>query len=204
MSGNEDFNDWLQAYADAWDRPGREAIEAAVWKDYGMEGAVLVLDMTGFSRLTAQFGALHYLSMVRRMQVAAKAIIRRTRGELVKFEADNCFARFKTVDDALQAGLLLHTHFSMLNRETSDEYDIHISIGIDWGWYLLVDETDFYGNPVNRASKLGEDMAKADQILMTNDAFEKGVDLPSDIKAEMAKADVAGSSIDIRVIDLQQ
>lgn len=204
MSGNEDFNDWLQAYADASDRPGREAIEAAVWKDYGMEGAVFVLDMTGFSRLTAQFGALHYLSMVRRMQVAAKAIIRRTRGELVKFEADNCFARFKTVDDALQAGLLLHTHFSMLNRETSDEYDIHISIGIDWGWYLLVDETDFYGNPVNRASKLGEDMAKADQILMTNDAFEKGVDLPSDIKAEMAKADVAGSSIDIRVIDLQQ
>ena len=87
MSGNEDFNDWLQAYAYAWDRPGREAIEAAVWKDYGMEGAVFVLDMTGFSRLTAQFGALHYLSMVRRMQIAAKAIIRRTNGELVKFEA---------------------------------------------------------------------------------------------------------------------
>ena len=61
MSGNEDFNDWLQAYAYDWDRPGREAIEAAVWKDYGMEGAVFVLDMTGFSRLTAQFGALHYL-----------------------------------------------------------------------------------------------------------------------------------------------
>ena len=202
MSGNEDFNDWLQAYAYAWDRPGREAIEAAVWKDYGMEGAVFVLDMTGFSRLTAQFGALHYLSMVRRMQIAAKAIIRRTNGELVKFEADNCFARFKTVDDALQAGLLLHTHFTMLNRETSDDYDIHISFGIDWGWYLLVDETDYYGNPVNRASKLGEDMAAADQILLTNDAFEKGVTLPPDIKVEDAKTDVAGSSIGIRVINL--
>jgi len=204
MSGNEEFNDWLQAYAYAWDRPGREAIEAAVWKDYGMEGAVFVLDMTGFSRLTAQFGALHYLSMVRRMQIAAKAIIRRTGGELVKFEADNCYARFKTVDDALQAGLLLHTHFTMLNRETSEDYDIHISIGIDWGWYLLVDETDYYGNPVNCASKLGEDMAAADQILMTNDAFEKGVTLPPGLEAEAAKADVAGSSIGIRVINLER
>lgn len=202
MASNEDFNDWLQAYAYAWDRPGREAIEAAVWKDYGMEGAVFLLDMSGFSRLTAQFGALHYLSMVRRMQIAAKAIIRRTNGDLVKFEADNCFARFKTVNDAVQAGLLLHKHFTMLNRETSDDYDIHISIGIDWGWYLLVDETDFYGHPVNRASKLGEDIAEADQILMTNDAFEKGVTLPSDVTAEMAKADVAGGSVDIHVINL--
>lgn len=202
MASNEDFNDWLQAYAYAWDRPGREAIEAAVWKDYGLEGAVFVLDMSGFSRLTAQFGALHYLSMVRRMQIAAKAIIRRTNGELVKFEADNCFARFSTVDDAVQAALLLHTHFTMLNRETSDDYDIHISIGIDWGWFLLVDETDFYGHPVNRASKLGEDLAIADQILITNDAFGKGVHLPPNINAESTKAEVAGGSIDIKVINL--
>ena len=53
----------------------RQLIEQALWKEFGVERAVLVLDMSGFSELCERHGIVHYLSMVRRMQATAEPII---------------------------------------------------------------------------------------------------------------------------------
>ena len=47
---------------------------------------------------------------------------------------------------------------------------IRIAVGIGWGYMLDLDGTDIYGDEVNRASKLGEDLANPGEILVTHAA----------------------------------
>ena len=88
------FLDFMESYARSDLDDERRIIEKEVWDTYGRECAVCIHDMSGFSRLTEKHGIVHYLSMVRHMQIVVKPIIQRFGGEVVKFEADNCFARF--------------------------------------------------------------------------------------------------------------
>jgi len=167
---NPRFQALLLEYSEEADVPRRESIERALWSEFGQEAAVLVLDMSGFSQLTHRYGLVHYLSMVRRMQLTADPIVRGCGGTPVKFEADNCYAMFPSVDDALDCALKLNTAFDKANEATPDELDIRIAIGIDHGRILVVDDSDFFGHPVNRASKLGEDLARPGEILVTAEA----------------------------------
>ena len=81
------FQNLLLKYSQEVSNANREAIEAELWKEYGTEQAIFVLDMSGFSLLTRKYGIIHYLSMVRRMQIIAQPIIEEAGGEVVKFEA---------------------------------------------------------------------------------------------------------------------
>lgn len=168
---NARFQSLLLQFSEEPDEAKREAIERMLWDEYGREAAVLVLDMSGFSQLTHRFGLVHYLSMVRRMQLTADPIVRGCGGTPVKFEADNCFAMFPTVDDAIACAFALNAAFDAANVATPDELDIRVAIGIDHGRILLVDGNDFFGHPVNRASKLGEDLARPGEVLVAAEAM---------------------------------
>ena len=173
VSGGDRFHDLLLQHSLESDVFARQQIEQALWKEYGAERAVLVLDMSGFSELCERHGIVHYLSMVRRMQATAEPIIGKYDGALVKFEADNCYATFPTVDGALRAALELNAAFHAANEATPDELDIRVSCGIDFGQILVLHGRDFYGHAVNRACKLGEDVATAGEILITSEAAAK-------------------------------
>ena len=164
------FHDLLLQHSREPDIAQRQLIEQQLWREFGAERAVLVLDMSGFSELCERHGIVHYLSMVKRMQVTAEPIISRYDGALVKFEADNCYATFPTVDGALRAALELNTAFHQANEATPDELDIRVACGIDYGQILVLHGRDFYGHAVNRACKLGEDVAIAGEILITSEA----------------------------------
>lgn len=168
---NARFQSLLLQFSEEPDEAKRKAIERMLWDEYGREAAVLVLDMSGFSQLTHRFGLVHYLSMVRRMQLTADPIVRGCGGTPVKFEADNCFAMFPTVDDAIACAFALNAAFDAANDATPDELDIRVAIGIDHGSILLVDGNDFFGHPVNRASKLGEDLARPGEVLVAAEAM---------------------------------
>jgi len=167
------FQDLLLAYAYAQTQEEKEEIEGALWERFGRSRAVFVMDMSGFSLLSQRHGIVHYLSMVRRMQLTAQPIIEEYAGEVVKFEADNCFASFPDALPAVGAGMALNAAFSGINLLTPDELDIRISIGIDYGDILLLSHPDYYGDPVNCASKLGEDVAGPGEILVTDRAFRR-------------------------------
>ena len=174
---SDHFQDLLLSYSQEPDAARREALESRLWQEFGAERAVLVLDMSGFSQLAIRFGIVHYLSMVRRMQLTAEPIVRNYSGTLVKFEADNCYAMFPDVAGAIQAAVELNEAFSLANEATPDELDIRVACGIDFGSILVVPGVDFFGNAVNRASKLGEDLAAAGEILVTREAMAT---LPAD------------------------
>lgn len=185
----------LDAYARANDS-SRQTIEHDIWSKYGQELAILVLDMSGFSLLTQRHGIIYYLSMVRRMQLAVAPVITRHGGEVVKFEADNCFAVFDTPLQAVLAARDIHATFA---TEDHPEDEIRVAIGIDVGRVLLVDDQDVFGNPVNRASKLGEDIGEAGETLITAEAFAR---LPADAGIRGKRTRMLISGIEIELISL--
>jgi class 3 adenylate cyclase len=194
------FQDLLLKFSQAEAMKRRRTLEQKLWDNYGAEFAVFVLDMSGFSLLTRKYGIVHYLSMVRRMQLTTEPIVKSYGGTMIKYEADNCFAVFPDPLSAVNAAVAMQHAFMASNLLTSDDLDIHIACGIDYGRILVVGNKDCFGDPVNRASKMGEDIAAAGEVLITKEAMDL---IPSEagIKARALKISISGLEIPAFAID---
>lgn len=159
--------DTLNAAAPA-DRP---AIEALIRMTFQVTRAALVLDMTDFSISVRRTGILAHLALIRRMQVLARAPIVDAGGEIVKHDADNVFAVFPDAAQALRAAEAIQQQLAGRGLATTDGCSVGASIGIDVGDILLIRETDFFGDAVNIASRLGEDLAARGEILVSERAW---------------------------------
>lgn len=188
------FEDMLLDYALESDAAARLTIEARLWKEFGAVKAVLVLDLSGFSLLTQKYGIVHYLSMVRRMQLIAQPIVEKAGGEVVKFEADNCFAMFDSVLAAVQTAIALNHAFDEINIYTADQFDIRVAIGIDYGDVLLIGGPDYFGDTVNTASKLGEDQARPGEILIAERALAQ-IPASAGFSTETVQLEISGITI---------
>lgn len=135
--------------------------------------AIFVLDMSGFSRLTLRYGILHFLGMIRRMGVISEPIILQFGGRVIKQEADNLFAVFPDVMSAIAASFSILEDLAAVNTGLPDDQDIHVGIGIGYGEVLVVGDNDPYGSEMNLACKLGEDLARRGEILLTQAAFQE-------------------------------
>ncbi|HEY6073198.1 MAG TPA: adenylate/guanylate cyclase domain-containing protein [Anaerolineales bacterium] len=190
------FEILLVEYLEAGEDTRRKTAEAVLWKEFGVTGTVLVMDLSRFSTLTEKYGIVYNLALIRQMQITARPLIEAAGGRVVKFEADNCFALFKGVLPAIRAAIDIHRALQELNTRSADPFEIRVGIGIDHGEVLLIGENDFFGLPVNRASKLGEDLAGAGDILVTQTAYQT---LPPgcDIQSEPLNLSVSGLNLDI-------
>lgn len=150
----------------------RAGIAAQIESVFAVEGAILVLDLAGFTRLTAKRGIVFYLGMVRRMHLLAEELLPGHGGSVIKFEADNLFALFENVDAALAFALDMQTGFRAMNLLTEADADIHAAFGIAAGPVLLIDGRDAWGHAMNLASKLGEDLANGEEVLVAKDSFD--------------------------------
>ncbi len=190
-----EFYNFLEAYARADSTEDRVGLEAEIWDRFGLEQAIFVLDLSGFSRMAIQHGIVHYLSKIQRMRMTLAPLINHNGGNVVKFEADNCFARFSDTLDAVKTAISYNHTLDAMNLTTPDDLDMQASIGIDHGRFLLVKEEDIYGLPVNIASKLGEDVATEGQILVTSNAMSM-IDEHAGIKSRPLKVDASGLIIE--------
>ena len=86
-------------------------------------------------------------------------------GRLLKFEMTTA-SPFSTI--SICAALRSHLTLGSRNSTRGQPGDqIALAIGIDEGDLLLIDDHDFFGDPVNTACKLGEDVAAEGEILVT-------------------------------------
>ena len=194
------FQDLLLHFSQTEELEERKKIEATLWKGFGAEYAVFVLDMSGFSMLTRKYGIVHYLSMVQRMQLTTEPIVKSYGGEMLKYDADNCFAVFPDPLSAVNAAIAMQHAFNAANILTSDDLDIHIACGIDFGKLLIIGHDDCFGDPVNRASKMGEDIAAAGEILITKDAMQM-IPVEAGIKAREINISISGIDIPAYVVE---
>lgn len=143
----------------------KKALETLLWDTFGVDACVLALDMTGFSRTVHAEGIVSYLARIRRMQQVSTPIVVTAGGEVVKYTADNLMAVFLKVDQALQAAADIRRACLALPEP------LEVSIGLDHGRFLYIPHTDCFGDPVNVAFKLAEDIAGNGEILASAAVF---------------------------------
>jgi class 3 adenylate cyclase len=197
------FQELLLTFSQSEVTDERHKIEHMLWEQYGAEYAVFVLDMSGFSLLTRKYGIVHYLSMVRRMQLTTKPIVKSLGGSMIKYEADNCFAVFPDPLSAVNAAIAMQRAFEAANLMTSEDLDIHIACGIDYGKILIIGHEDCFGDPVNRASKMGEDLACSGEILITKEAMQM-IPPEAGIKAREMNVSISGITIPAYMIHYKE
>lgn len=115
------------------------------------EWCVLVADLCGFSRFTQEHGLGALFAQVNALRRAAQQAIAGL-GKIIKYEGDNVYALVKAPADALAIAKYLS-----LNAPPC-------SIGLAQGM-VLETAGDLWGEAVNTACRLGEDIGQAGQIL---------------------------------------
>lgn len=160
----------------------RIALEEMLWDTFGINACVLALDMSGFSRTVRAEGIIGYLARIRRMQQVSSPIVSAAGGEVVKYTADNLMAVFDTAAQALVAAQEIR-RACLSMREP-----LEVSIGLACGRFLYVPHTDCFGDPVNVAFKLAEDIAGNGEILATDEVL-------AELAHELEEADWQHSEI---------
>jgi len=173
----------------------KSEIEEVIWSKYGVCGHIMIMDMSGFSLVTQRYGIVYYLAMIEKMRRTVKPLIEKHSGVLVKFVADNVFASFQSAEDAINTAIDINTELANINKLSTKQWDICVSTGIDFGRYLCTDDGDVFGDAVNCASKLGEDIAHKNEILVSQKAFSTVKDTDSFL-AEHVRFKISGISLE--------
>lgn len=172
LTGHDEFDSLIADFSDESDPEKAEEVRQRIWDKFGTKGAVFISDMASFSSTSRKVGVCHFLKMIHRTRQIVAPVIEANRGVLLKCDADNCYAFFKSADDAIRASFDVNGAL----YEANDSFDIgeqvNLSVGIDFGRVLLIGDIEFFGDPVNTASKLGEDLATRNEILVTHRAIE--------------------------------
>jgi adenylate cyclase len=143
-----------------------------IWAKVGAIGAILVTDLSGFTRITKHHGILHFLSIFRRCQRACIPLIAKFEGTLLKQEADDFIAFFPDAPNAVQCAMEMLATTRALNRTLAEEDRLYMCIGVEYGPLLRLTD-DAFGDTVNVAFKLGEDLAHPEEILIGKHAFDR-------------------------------
>jgi len=178
----------------------REAIAQEIASVFGQDKAILVLDMSGFSRTTHRHGIVSFLLMIHQMRLIACPCITNHAGIMVKAEADNLFCLFDTVADAVRAARDITQRLDTVNLVLPEDRRLYASVGIGFGHVLNIEDKDLFGNEVNLASKLGEDVAGQGAVLLTPEAFSH-LQETGDIQAREETLNISGLSLSYFILE---
>jgi class 3 adenylate cyclase len=153
-------------------QPGADvmAIDQRIWDLFGEEWAIMFTDLAGFSRQVAKFGIVHFLQIMLEQQRFLLPFVEDHDGIHVKTEADSFLILFKQPSQALRCAVTMQKRCDSLNQRRHPEEHIRLCVGIGFGKILKIGDEDVFGHEVNLASKLGEDKARGDEILVTRAA----------------------------------
>ena len=139
------------------------AIDAEVWARCGVERAIFVSDLF-------------------------TPILEKHHGRCVKREADNHIYAFERASDAVAAAREIVTATRALDETLGEDERVYPCIGIGYGRVLELAD-DVFGDEVNIAFKLGEDVATRREILLSDAALrqvaEEGGSVDTELREEV-------------------
>lgn len=174
-------------------------ILARIQNDFEQELAPLIIDMSGFTRTTHQHGIVAFLLMIRQMHRVCCPAIAEHGGTVVKTEADNLFCLFPDVASAQAAALDIVHRLETVNVLLPEDRHLYASVGIGWGRILIIDGHDLFGDEVNLACKLSEDIAEKNEILFTECAHAQLAE-----RANTTPRELSISGLSLRYFQLQR
>lgn len=146
----------------------RPRIEERIWDLYGEDWSIMFTDLAGFSRRVAAFGIIEFLELILDQRDLLLPIVADHDGVLVKEEADSMLLLFRRPARALACARAMQARCDEVNRGRDPEDELLLCVGLGHGRILKLGDADVYGAEVNAASKLGEDVARAHEILVTS------------------------------------
>jgi len=173
-------------------------IDRRIWDLFGEDWAVMFTDLAGFSRQTAAFGIIHFLQIIYEQKKLLLPIVSDHDGILMKSEADSLLILFRRAQSAVRCAIAMQQSCQKTSERRLPEEQILLCVGIGTGRVLRIGDHDVWGSEVNAASKLGEDTAKAHEILVTDAVRQTCEDMEGISFLDLGLA-VAGSAQNYRI-----
>ena len=158
-------------------------VDKRIWNLFGEKWAVLYTDLSGFSRNVSEFGIIHFLQTIYESHRLLVPVIQHGNGILLKSEGDSLMVIYRSVDDAVRSAIAMQQCCRRHSENLAAEDKVLLCIGIGYGDMLRIGDQDVFGEEVNSACKLGEDTARAHEILITG-AVANAVKLPKGAHVE--------------------
>jgi len=163
----------------------KKKIDERIWDLFGEDWCVMFTDLSGFSRRVAEFGIIHFLQTIQESERILLPVIEDHDGILLKVEGDSFLVIFRNPLKALQCSAAMQAALAVHDADLADEDKVLLCVGLGYGRVLRIGDSDVYGTEVNASSKLGEDRAKAWEILVTDAVRERCEGMPGYTFAEL-------------------
>lgn len=172
MTGRPPDSRWFFSLLHRRSRRNAAEIDRRIDARAGREVAVLMSDSSGFTRRSHEQGVVSFLAAMVKCYRTVLPLLRRRGGQVISFKADNILCLFDRAEDAVRAAVEVQRAVRKRNAGLRVAEKFNLCIGIDCGRAIRLSD-DVYGPCVNVASKLGEDMADKDEILITGEVARR-------------------------------
>ncbi|MBL7175342.1 MAG: hypothetical protein ISS66_05910 [Desulfobacteraceae bacterium] len=140
---------------------------------YRTESAILCLDMTGLTRAAMERGGLYSLFRILDVQKVCGPIFQQFNARQIRAFADDFFVLFDEPEEALFAAFEVHRRIQIFNQsDLAGNDSAQCCIGIGYGEIYAIGVDQAMGDEMNRACKLGEDVARASETLITERVYQ--------------------------------
>ncbi|MCK5684646.1 adenylate/guanylate cyclase domain-containing protein [bacterium] len=149
------------------DGANKKEIDERIWDLFGEKWCVVFTDLSGFSKKTAKFGIIHFIQTIYESERLLTPVIEDYDGILLKQDGDSMMIIFRNLEKGIESCVKMMEVLVDYNKTKPDEEDILLCVGIGYGDILRIGDSDAFGKELNFAAKLGEDIAKSQEILVT-------------------------------------
>ena len=168
-----DYAGWSEdVYRDFFKLRRGEMDETAFRDKYDRERAVLSIDMTGYTSSAMHQGEIQSFLRIMDAQRVVAPVLQEFGAELIRCFADDVVALFHEPGPALDAAFEIHRRVRLFNKSPSSSVDpTSCCAGLGFGRLFAIGPNLAQGDEMNQASKLGEDIARANETLVTERAY---------------------------------
>lgn len=163
------FKGWSkEVYRDFFRLQSGEMDESEFRAKYSWKRAILSIDMTGFTVSAVKLGELPSLTRILDAQRVTIPVLQEYGAELIRCFADDIVSLFADPGTAIDAALEIHRRVQLFNQSSlASEHPTVCCAGVGYGQVLAIGPNLAQGDEMNRASKLGEDIARGNETLIT-------------------------------------
>lgn len=170
LSGLDGWSEGV--YQDFFSMQRGEMEETAFRDKYLRERAVLSFDMTGYTSSAMHHGEIQSFLRIMNAQRVVVPVLHEFGAELIRCFADDIVALFLDPDSAVDAAFESHRRVREFNQSTLATGDPTLCCaGVGFGRLFAIGPNLAQGDEMNQASKLGEDIARANETLVTERAY---------------------------------
>lgn len=142
-------------------------------KKYQQQRSILSIDMSGFTSSAMTIGELKSLTRIFDTQKVCIPVLKDFSAQLIRCFADDIVAIFDDPHNAIDAAFEIHRRVELFRHSSqASDYPTECSIGLGCGKVFTIGPNLAQGDEMNRASKLGEDIARARETLLTERAYD--------------------------------